>query len=412
MSYMQVMKKRDFTLFWLTQAISQIANSFHLLALPLWVLSLTGSAFHTGFTTFLELITMMIFSPFIGVIIDNLNRKILLVISDFLRGGLVLLLLTVQSEQDIYIVYIVSVLMGLLTTVFNPTRIAAVQSIVGKEQWSHANSLLMLSFSISMILGPIVGGGAIYVLGYKITFIVNAISFFIGSIGSLLIRKTLNSSTEKKKLKDITFIKDIKTGIVAIRNLKPIQNIIVSQFFVFLGTGANSVLFILVLKNYNISSQSIGFFMATQGIGMTLSSIIFPIIKNRAKNLQVFINLCVIIMGITVSSFILLAIHNIVLGIIFILLFGIVHSFFNISVQTAIQTFSDPQIIGRIASTSQLVSRGAMALSTFVCSLASEWLNPIFLVVLGGVVLILSGIFLCIKVYIKDKQYTTETTII
>lgn len=408
MTFVHVMKNRDFGIFWITQAISQIANSFHLLALPLWVLSLTGSAFQTGFTVFLELITMMILSPFIGVLIDNINRKILLVISDLLRGLLVLLLLLVQTEQDIYIIYIVSVLMGILSTVFNPTRIAAVQSIVKKDQLTYANSLLMLSFSISMIVGPILGGGAILVLGYKFTFIVNSISFFIGAIGSLLITKSLEIKENKRKLKNITFFKDIKNGLVVIRKNKPLQSIIISQFLVNLGTGANSVLFILALDNNNISSQSIGLFMATQGIGMTLSSIILPLMKIREKKLMVFINLCVILMGITVSLFIIFAVQNIILGIVFILFFGIVQSFYNISIQTATQTFSDPQIIGRIASISQLSMRGAMAFSTFLCSLISGWINPVFLVIAGGLFLILSGLYLNINVYIVGKESKKE----
>ncbi|OOQ93159.1 MFS transporter [Bacillus cereus] len=386
------LQSKPFLIFWISQTTSQIANAIYLLALPLWVFSLTGSSFFTGVTIFLQTFTMMIFSPLMGVVIDNFNKKTLLIMSDFIRGALILLLLFVDSSEKMYIVYIVTFLTGILNTLFNPARIAFVRCLIKKEILPKANSLLMLGLSISMIIGPIIGGGVVSVLTYNDAFIINSASFFIGALGTILTNVKLDKNN-KLSPKFSVITGQIKEGFLTIVKNNTLKTINLFQFIVFFGTGANSVLFILVLNTNNVNSQSIGYFMAAQGIGMAVTSLLLPLLKPE-KNILLFITIFSIIMGMTVSLFILSSIKYFFLGVIFIICNGLVTAAFNIMVQTATQTFSSKDMLGRIASTSQLIMRGAMALSTLIFSAIAEIINPIILVITGGLIIIIGSVFL------------------
>lgn len=385
------LRSKPFLIFWISQTTSQIANAIYLLALPLWVFSLTNSSFFTGVTIFLQTFTMMIFSPLMGVVTDNFNKKNLLIMSDFIRGALILLLLFVDSSEDIYIVYIVTILSGILNTLFNPARVAFVHSLVKKEVLPKANSLLMLGLSISMIIGPIIGGGVVSALTYKVAFIINSASFFIGALGTSLTNVKLDK--DNKLSPKFSVITQIKEGFTAIIKDNKLKTISLFQFIVFFGTGANSVLFILVLNTNNINSQNIGYFMAAQGLGMAVASLLLPLIKPE-KNIVLSITISSIIMGVSVSLFILSSIKYFFLGVIFIIFNGLVTATFNILVQTATQTFSSKEMVGRIASTSQLIMRGGMALSTLIFTAVAEIMNPIIPVIIGGLIIIIGSIIL------------------
>ena len=92
---------RDFGLVWSGQLISQIGDGISKLALLWFVYSITGSPLKTSVIGLLQTIPPIILGPVIGVYVDRLPKKLLLVGSDLLRAvliGLIPCLIPVESS--------------------------------------------------------------------------------------------------------------------------------------------------------------------------------------------------------------------------------------------------------------------------------------------------------------------------
>ena len=77
---------RDFTLVWWGQMVSQIGDGVSKLALLWFVYSITGSPIKTTVIGLLQTLPPILFGPFIGVIVDRLPKKLLLISSDLIRA--------------------------------------------------------------------------------------------------------------------------------------------------------------------------------------------------------------------------------------------------------------------------------------------------------------------------------------
>jgi len=84
--------EKNFVLFALGRLVSLVGSGIQMVAIPLYILDLTGSGAAMGIFTLLGMIPRLLAAPFAGVIGDRWNRKKIMVWTDFLRGILILYL--------------------------------------------------------------------------------------------------------------------------------------------------------------------------------------------------------------------------------------------------------------------------------------------------------------------------------
>src|ERR1041385_5666582 len=87
-----LLKTRNFSLLFSGQAISQIGDSMNKVALLWFVYDLTGSAFKMTVIGLLQTIPPLVFGPLIGVYLDRLKKKPVMIWVDLIRTGLVILI--------------------------------------------------------------------------------------------------------------------------------------------------------------------------------------------------------------------------------------------------------------------------------------------------------------------------------
>lgn len=402
---------KDFLILWITQGISQIANAFHLIALPLWIYTITGSSVQTGLVTVLEIIPALIIGLYAGVITDRYNRKYIFLITDLSRALLVLSLLLVPMFDAVWIVYVVAVCTGITSSFSVPAQSAIIQSIVQKKYLSDANSLLMLSTSFSLIIGPGIGGMIVEAAGYESTFIINSISFIIGAIGSLLIKIPKVSIDNFSMKNDRSIFIDLQEGYKIIKNSNNISRTLLTMFIVFFGIGANGILFILHLKSKGLTAQEIGLFMSSQGVGMIIGSFSYSRITKKINNFLYFNLMAILILGITLIIFIQTSASSFYLGIISIMFFGLALSYFNISSRTILQTNTPESSMGRVTGVSRIINTSASSLSILIGSFLSSIIYPSVIVTIFGVFIIISCFALLLKPKIISIKEVGETKV-
>ncbi|TGB00554.1 MFS transporter [Streptomyces palmae] len=181
---------RNYRLFAIGGVISNTGTWMARIAQDWLVLSLTGSSAAVGITTALQFLPMLLFGLYGGVIADRYPKRRLLLMTQSALGacGLALAVLTLSGHVQVWHVYLIAFLFGLVTVVDNPARQAFVVEMVGPRDLRNAVSLNSANFQSARLVGPAIAGVLITAVGSGWAFLLNGLSFGAPLIGLLLMR--------------------------------------------------------------------------------------------------------------------------------------------------------------------------------------------------------------------------------
>ncbi|MEV7559664.1 MFS transporter [Streptomyces sp. NPDC089795] len=153
-------RNKDFTVFWLGQALSVLGGSVSMLALPLLVLHATGSIVQMGLVTVVSGATAIGTGVFAGYVVDRVDRRRLMIVCDLARAvllGAVPLVWWVAGPQ-IWLLYVLTASAAVLKTLFDVAYVTAIPQLVRTQDLTAANGRLMGTFALGSLLGPVVAG--------------------------------------------------------------------------------------------------------------------------------------------------------------------------------------------------------------------------------------------------------------
>lgn len=184
------LKIRNYRLFATGAVISNTGTWMSRITQDWLVLSLTGSATAVGITTALQFLPMLLFGLYGGVIADRLPKRKILLFSQAALGlcGVALAVLTLSGVVQVWHVYLIAFLLGMVTVVDNPARQAFVSEMVGPAQLRNAVSLNSANFQSARLVGPAVAGVLITSVGSGWAFMFNGLSFLAPLVGLLMMR--------------------------------------------------------------------------------------------------------------------------------------------------------------------------------------------------------------------------------
>lgn len=220
-------QQRNFLLYAFGRLVSLIGSGIQMIAIPLYILDLTGSGTMMGVFTFFSFLPTLVMAPFAGVLGDRWNRKKIMVNMDYARGALILFLaaLAITNNMSIYILFACQVVISLMGSIFGSSTSGMFPELVGEDDLMRANSIMGGIDSFSMIVGPILGGIIYGFGGIKYVFLINGVSFILSAISEMFIKYT--STTEsKEKISAKVFFEDFKEGFEFIKATKSIRSLI------------------------------------------------------------------------------------------------------------------------------------------------------------------------------------------
>ncbi|MFJ5936583.1 MFS transporter [Streptomyces sp. NPDC093071] len=185
------LKIRNYRLFFTGAIVSNTGTWMARITQDWLVLSLTGSAAAVGITTALQFLPMLLFGLYGGVIADRYPKRQLLLASQAALGlcGVALAVLTLSGHVQVWHVYLIAFLLGMVTVVDNPARQSFVSEMVGPGQLRNAVSLNSANFQSARLVGPAVAGVLIAGVGSGWAFLLNGLSF-VAPVVSLLLMRT------------------------------------------------------------------------------------------------------------------------------------------------------------------------------------------------------------------------------
>jgi MFS family permease len=193
-------RNRDFRQLWLGQVVSQMGDWFDTIALYTIVLNLTGSGRAVGLVLVARFLPSVIVGPASGVLADRFSRRSIMIMSDVARAVVVLGFLLVRSADQLWLVYVLTVIQLVFSTFFEPARTAAIPSIVAPRDLVAANTISSATWSTMLTLGAAIGGLITGWVGTDAAFILDSLTYLLSAALIMTVRLPKRPSQEKKRL--------------------------------------------------------------------------------------------------------------------------------------------------------------------------------------------------------------------
>jgi MFS family permease len=237
------------------------------------VYRLTGSALLLGIVGFSGQIPTFLFAPFAGVWVDRLDRRRVLVVTQFLAmlQSLALAVLTLSRHINIQEIIWLSAFQGLINAFDMPARQAfLVQMVDDKQDLGNAIALNSSMVNLARLVGPSLAGAVIAVSSEGACFLIDGISY-IAVIASLVMMR-LTSTAVKATVN--TMLGQLKEGWAYVSGFAPVRTILLLFAMVSLMGWPFTVLMpIFAGKILHGGPHTLGFLMGAVGIGALVPAI-------------------------------------------------------------------------------------------------------------------------------------------
>jgi MFS family permease len=182
--YVRLALDGSFSALWMGQLVSLLGDRVHQVALAFLILGATGSPVAVGAAFFAATLPNLLFGPFAGALVDRWDHREVMIVSDLLRAGLVLLI-PVAAMTDVILVYPLVFLVTTVSIFFRPAKGAILPRMVSADDLTVANSALWIGETFADIGGYALAGLFVAVLGPQLplAFWVDAVTY----VGSALL---------------------------------------------------------------------------------------------------------------------------------------------------------------------------------------------------------------------------------
>ncbi len=178
-TFASILHSRNFRLYMTGQTISMAGTWMQSVALGWLVLQLTGSGTMLGLVTAAQFVPVLFLGPLGGVVVDRFDTRRLLTITQLAAGFLAALLgvLTITDVVQVWMVFMLAVLLGVVTVVDNPARQTFVLELVGPDLLSNAITLNSVNINAARVVGPAIAAITIALVGVGPCFLINGASY-------------------------------------------------------------------------------------------------------------------------------------------------------------------------------------------------------------------------------------------
>jgi MFS family permease len=380
-----VLKNRSFFFMWIGSAISELGGAFGTLCNSILVYELTGSKTALSSMWLLYFIPSLILQLISGPCIDKWSRKWIMIFSQWIRAVVFLLPLAmlVTSSLEVWHIYAVQIVVGLITPLYTPASQAITPSIVSKEQLQDANAYIDGMTRLMMFLAPVLGGVVIHLIGAEFTLSFVCICLFVSGAFLFYIEERRTTQHIRK-----TWLEQFLQGFTYFFTKPIIVWLGIFLTFVQFGVGVTMVTNLPYIKDeLSAGYAEYGYFMAGFPLGYVIGSALVGKVTYKSRRILMLGGL--FIGGITYIS--LGFNHSIAIAVIIEVIAGICIAFFNVHNTTICQQTVPNNMIGQVFSVRLFFIRSAMPLGVLVGGILSEmWGVRALYVIIGAIICVTS----------------------
>ncbi len=344
------------------QLVSMLGTQLTSFALGIWVYQQTGNISDFAFIAVFALVPGILLLPMTGAVVDRLDRKKIIVLSDVFAamGTIFLITIFLMGQLQLWHIYLVSAIGSIANAFQQPAYLASIPQLIPKRFLGHANGIVQLSMSMGGIVAPILGGYLIGLIGIPGIITIDLITFVFATVTLSLTRfpnKLFRKSEEP-------FFKEIKGGFKYIFKRKSLISMIIFFMVVNFIFSLSDVLVVPLILSF-ANTAELGFASGATSAGLIIGAFIMSLwggTKDRTKGMIGFIFL-------TAAAIIVTGFRPYILFPFFgLLLYGIALSLINAHWQSLIQVKVGVELQGRVFAANQMMAWLMRPLSYIVAS--------------------------------------------
>ena len=185
-------KYPDFRNLWTAGLISYFGSMITYVALPFQLKELTGSYLAVGLLGVVEIVPLIIFGLYGGVLADSVDRKKMVWATE--AGALILVLVllgnSLLGSPTTLAIYLVAALFAVVDGLQRPSMDAMLPRLVSHGDLPAASALLSLRWQLGVIVGPTIGGIIFSTMSVSAGYVVDIATyllslFFLARVGSI-----------------------------------------------------------------------------------------------------------------------------------------------------------------------------------------------------------------------------------
>ena len=374
-------KESNIKLLLLGRAVSLFGSTIYLIVLPLYILNITNDLKTTGIFFAAVNLPTIITSIFIGTIIEKFNKKIIILICDFLTSILYFILfLYLKNFNSLSFLFLISFFINIISKFFEIASKVLFSEINTVETLEKYNGLQSFMENIIIIIGPVIGTYLFATFDFNLILIIVSLGYFLSFLQELFIKyeKNLDLSIEKTN-----FLEDFKEGISYIGSNKIILNFFILVMFLnfFIANNDEIINPGILIRKYEISEKLFGFSATSYGAGSVFAGI-FIYYNNKFKFLKklklLFILNSSLMCLLGLLSIILFKYNHYIYFIIFIFfqfLIGMITTFVNVPLISSFQKNVEIKYQSRFFSILSFFSGGLIPLGILYAGYLSSYIG-------------------------------------
>ena len=393
---MIALRERNFRLYWLGQAISNIGNWMQVVALGWFILQLTGSPIALGMLGLAQFLPVLLLSLAGGILADRFLRLHLLMVTQSAAMALafILTILALMGKPTLWSLLLIAALSAAITAIDNPARQAFLSDLVGKDLLLSAVALNASVYNGAAVIGPSLAGLVLFRVGAAGCFLLNAFSFLAVLIALAVIsiekanqgKVSLTPARGNKSF--TTLLREFgslrhKPAILAVLGIAAATSLLGRPYLLLMPAFAREV--------QHVGPQGLGLMVAASGLGSLIGAFLLASLRS-SKRLEHLLFITGVCFGISLAIFAL--VPYFLLASLVLLGCGAGATMTMMVANTLLQTSAPSAMKGRVMSLYTLIAAGFTPLGAFIVTGMATKIGLEYATIIAGIgviIVVISG---------------------
>jgi MFS family permease len=326
-----------------------------------------------GVIAFFDTLPRLLVGAVGGAIADRFDRRRVLMITQALAmiQAITYWLLVQFDVIQLWHIAALAFFLGVVNTINQTARQSLVNSLVPRDELLNAIGLQSSVFNFSKILGPSVGGVIIAYIGIAGCFLVNAISF----IYLLFNLYQMHLPTWEKRSDEKSMWTDVKEGFSYLSGNRRLLYIVGLSYVVATFVAPyNRFVPIFATNVLHVGASGFGLLMSAPGVGATVAALVLASVNKLRVGVR---SICACQLGFALSIGLFAFSHQFLLSFLFLAMVGFCQIAGRALSNTAIQTSTPDNLLGRVLSIffmdRGLWSLGSMLIGALGAVIGMDW---------------------------------------
>ena len=270
------LRYRDFRLVWTTSIFSSAARWVQQVSLGWLAFDLTDSAALLGVLLFVYQAPTFALSPLVGVLVDRVDRRRLLIVSQSAMAAVaVLLALDISlGYVQVWHLYVFAIVSGVESTIIHVVRQALIPAVVPREALLNAISLNSAALTSTRIVGPFLAGLLIVGVGVQGNFLIQAVLLTCVAIAAFPLRVKPLEPESGERSADGSIRQDIAIALRFIWSLPVLRvQFAIQYLMLFLAMPFSNFLPVWAADVLSLKADGLGVLYSAAGIGALVGTL-------------------------------------------------------------------------------------------------------------------------------------------